>query len=183
MSGILQSQRGEAAEAAKREINRHSEMSWSWSTLGWLAGFLGAFVVAAFFLVIDMAAGRPLWTPAVLGSALFLGVPLAREADSIMVLAAGYTAVHLGIFAGIGLVTATILSWRPVSRPLWEWIAIGMGLFALFEMSFAAFDWLFAPNLMSDLGAVRVAAANALAAAAMTGFLASVALRLRPDEG
>jgi hypothetical protein len=170
------------AEIARSPV-RHGEVSWSWAAVGWVAGFLGAFMVAAFFLAIDMAAGRPLWTPAMLGSTLFLGVPLAREADSVLVLAAGYTAVHLGIFAGIGLVTVSLLSGRPGPRPLWELIAIGVGLFALFELSFAAFAALFSPSLFNDLGVWRIAAANALAAAAMTAFIGRMAARLRRDDG
>jgi hypothetical protein len=170
------------AEIARSPV-RHGHVSWSWAAVGWVAGFIGAFVVAVFFLAIDAAAGRPLWTPAMLGSALFLGVPLAREADSILALAAGYTGVHLGIFWGIGLVTASLLSGRPGQRPLWELCAIGVGLFALFELSFAAFAALFAPNLFSELGVWRIAAANALAAAAMTAFIGRMSARLRRDDG
>jgi hypothetical protein len=41
---------------------------------GLLAGLIGAAVVALWFLVLDMVIGRLLFTPAALGSALFLGV-------------------------------------------------------------------------------------------------------------
>jgi hypothetical protein len=169
----------EEQATARPEWVRHESTSWSWAALGWVSGFLGAAVVALFFLVIDLMAGRPLWTPAMLGSALFLGVPLAGEADSVLVLAAGYTAVHLGVFAGVGLITATALSVRPGKRPFEELLGIGIGLFAVFELSFWLFDRLFAPNLFSDLGAWRIAVANALAAAAMTAFFGHMADRLR----
>ena len=88
-------------------------------------------------------------------------------------------AVICGVFAGIGLITATALSVRPGKRPLGELLAIAVALFALFELSFWLFDLFFAPNLFSDLGAWRIAAANALAAAAMTGFFGHMAERLR----
>ena len=148
--------------------------------MGWASGFLGAFVVAVFFLVIDLMAGRPLWTPAALGSSLFLGQPLSPAAHRSLVLVVSYTAIHLGVFAGLGLIAATVLSVRPRPRGPANLIAIGVGLFAAFELSLAAFALLFAPTLMHDLGAWRVSAANALAAAAMTAYLGHMAARLEP---
>src|SRR5881398_1966295 len=48
---------------------------------GMLAGLIGAATVALWFLIVDALAGRPLYTPTVLGSALFrrsAGPPLAE---------------------------------------------------------------------------------------------------------
>ncbi|HXK21977.1 MAG TPA: hypothetical protein VMS55_04785 [Myxococcota bacterium] len=164
-----------------RERDRHRLASWSWPAVGWASGFIGASVVAVFFLAIDLVAGRPLWTPAALGSALFLGQRLLPAAHPPLVLVVGYTAVHLGVFAGLGLIAATALSVRPRPRRLANRLTIGVGLLAASELSFAAFAWLFAPTLMGDLGAWRITAANALAAAAMTAFLGRMAAHLEPD--
>ena len=38
---------------------------------GMIAGILGAAAVAVWFLLLDALAGRPFWTPTVLGTALF----------------------------------------------------------------------------------------------------------------
>jgi hypothetical protein len=160
---------------------RHSIESWSWPAVGWVSGFLGAFVVAVFFLAIDWVAGRPMWTPAALGAALFLGERLPQAANPPLVLVVGYTAVHLGVFAGLGLISATALSVRRRLRQPARLLAIGFGLFVAFELSFALFALLFSRSLMGDLGAWRITGANALAAAAMTGFLGSMAARLAPD--
>jgi len=173
--------RGTTGFFSGREGKRHRIASWSWSAIGWASGFLGASVVAVVFLAIDLLAGRPLWTPAALGSALFLGQRLPPAAHAPLVLVVGYTGVHLGVFAGLGLITTVMLSEssRPVGAA--RLLAIGVGLFAAFELTFATFAWLFAPTLMGDLGAWRVTAANALAAAAMTVFLGATAARLEPD--
>jgi hypothetical protein len=164
-----------------RGEERRRIASWSWPAVGWVSGFLGAFVVAVFFLAIDLAAGRPLWTPAALGSALFLGQGIPATAHPPLVLVVGYTGVHLGVFAGLGLIAATALSVRHRLRRPARLVAIGFGLFVAFELSFAAFALLFARTLMGDLGAWRISAANALAAAAMTLFLGGMAARLEPD--
>ena len=163
------------------EYDRRLFASWSWAAVGWVSGFLGAFVVAIIFLAIDWAAGRPLWTPAALGSVLFLAERLPPTASPPLVLVVGYTAVHLGIFAGLGLIAAAALSVRRRMRRPARLVAIGLGLFVAFELSFAAFALLFARSLMGDLGAWRITVANALAAAAMTAFLGRMAARLEPD--
>src|SRR5260370_34011477 len=41
---------------------------------GFIAGLIGAAAGALWFLVVDLIAGRPLFTPAMLGSAVFWGV-------------------------------------------------------------------------------------------------------------
>jgi len=170
-----------AAELPGHERDRHRSESWSWPAIGWASGFLGAFVVAVFFLAIDWVAGRPLWTPAALGSVLFLGQRLPLTAHAPLVLVVGYTGVHLGVFAGLGLIAATALSVKPRLRRPARLLAIGFGLFVAFELSFAAFALLFAQTLMGDLGAWRITAANALGAAAMTAFLGVMAEHLEPD--
>jgi hypothetical protein len=60
-----------------------------WVATGLVAGLLGASVVALFFLVVDLLAGRPLWTPTVLAAALFRGEPPSPSAppEALMVLA------------------------------------------------------------------------------------------------
>lgn len=158
---------GEALQFRQRGVTR------SWPGAGWISGFIGAFVLAVFFFVIDVFEGRPLWTPAALGSALFRGARLAPDAHVPLALVAGYTAIHFLIFAGFGLITAALLSEPPRKPGLAGQFAIGAGIFAACELSFVLFAWLVSPAVMSDLGVVRVTAANALAAVAMTAFIQS----------
>ena len=40
---------------------------------GFVAGLIGAATIAVWFLILDMIQGRPLYTPTVLGTALFRG--------------------------------------------------------------------------------------------------------------
>jgi hypothetical protein len=150
---------------------RHRGVTRTWPGAGWISGFIGASVLALFFFVIDVAEGRPLWTPAALGSALFLGQRLAPDAHAPLALVAGYTAIHFLVFAALGLITAAILSEPPRKPGTLGLFAIGGGIFAACELSFLAFAWFFSPTLMSDLGVARITAANAFAATAMTAFI------------
>jgi hypothetical protein len=144
-----------------------------------LAGALGAAVVAVFFLVVDVAAGRPFWTPFVLGSAFFKSTlpPLDAAIDPVLVL--GYTAVHGLTFITFAAMVAFHLD-TEAPRPrmsLGRAALIAAFLFAAFELAFVAFAWLFAPETTGVLGVGRVALANALAAVAMTVFVYSRAAR------
>jgi hypothetical protein len=155
---------------------------WTWPGAGWTSGFLGAFVIAVFFFVIDLAEGRPLWTPAALGSALFLGQRLAPDAAPSLAVVAGYTGIHFLVFAAIGLITAARLSEPPRKPGLAGAFAIGVALFAACELFFLAFGFFISPSLFSDLGMTRITVANALAAVAMTGLIVGVATPLEQDR-
>lgn len=135
---------------------------------GLVAGAIGGAVVAIVFLAIDLAAGRPLWTPSLLGSALFLGGPGAADAvDLRMVLA--YTGVHMSGFVAVGVAAAFATSWLERNLPA---AFVLLLLFLVFETSFLAFVLRAAPQAIGDLGSAAVAIANLLAAGAMAAFFA-----------
>jgi hypothetical protein len=154
------------AARAAREPNVE-EVTWRAEAV--LAGALGAFVVALVFLFYDLAAGRPLWTPFVLGHAFFLGGVPAPDAPIAPVLVAGYTAVHGLVFVTFGAMLAFLADTDPRPRLRLGRAALdAVLLFAAFELVFLAFAWMFAPGMMGVLGIGRVALANALAAIAMS---------------
>jgi hypothetical protein len=70
---------------------------------GITVGLIGAAVAMVLFLLVDLAAGAPLRTPATLGAALFHGARGAGEVTITAPLVLGYTAVHLGGFVLFGL--------------------------------------------------------------------------------
>src|SRR5262245_16822611 len=77
---------------------------------GVLVGLVGAATVAVWFLVYDRAAGAPLRTPALLGSALFFGLrePMELQVTTGPVLA--YTVVHVAAFVVFGLAAAGLFA-------------------------------------------------------------------------
>jgi hypothetical protein len=77
-----------------------------WVANGLAAGLLGASIVALFFLLVDLLAGRPFWTPTLLGAALFRGeLPTpGTPAEALMV--AACTAVHVAVFVGFAVPAA-----------------------------------------------------------------------------
>ena len=81
---------------------------------GVIAGVIGATAVAIWFLVLDTIAGRPLFTPQVLGQALVsvLGPPPDSGwhlLDQTAVQLVGYTIFHYTAFIAVGLLSALVL--------------------------------------------------------------------------
>src|SRR3990170_2543737 len=79
---------------------------------GIVAGLLGAAVVAVWFLFFDLARGRPLLTPGLLGAAVFQGVtdPIGLEIAPGNVL--GYTLLHGLAFVAFGVIAASGMAGR-----------------------------------------------------------------------
>lgn len=103
---------------------------------GAVAGILGAAVNAAWFLVFDLAAGRPLHTPNALGRVLFAGDvnPGGGTRDITPEAVLGFTAIHLAtyVLAGIGLTGLVhLVSRNPSFRMgLWIGLVVAFMLFA-----------------------------------------------------
>ena len=75
---------------------------------GLVTGLIGATVVAAWFFVLDLAAGAPLRTPAALGSALLFGAAGPGEVVVSFGLLATYTVIHVAAFAASGIVLVAL---------------------------------------------------------------------------
>jgi hypothetical protein len=71
---------------------------------GIVTGIIGAAAIAFFFLVIDVNRGRPLYTPSLLGTALFRGRAAigAGDVPVSIGMAAAFTVIHVLVFLGIG---------------------------------------------------------------------------------
>jgi hypothetical protein len=137
---------------------------------GLVAGLIGALAVAAFFLAVDVARGRPLQTPSILGTALLDGPSAVARPELIHVslgIVAFFTLVHFTAFAVVGRIAASL-------------VAIGerykdasFGAFLLIVMSLYGFEAacsLFASDVVGALGAWEMFAANLLAVIGMTAY-------------
>ncbi len=134
-------------------------------------GGIGGGLVALFFLVFDIVVhGEALFTPSLMGSVLFGGIPPDAVQSVDMMAVAKYTAVHFLAFGllglGISLIThqAEIRSRHPV-------MVVGV-VFLVLEVGFWLAASLAIPGVIHRLGALPVAAANLLAAVGIASFLA-----------
>src|SRR5260370_38568195 len=75
---------------------------------GFIAGCIGAAVVAAWFLIVNTINGQPFFTPAMLGGALFPG---AHDPNAIVIdpgRSFGYTMIHVIAFLVAGCTYAAL---------------------------------------------------------------------------
>lgn len=132
---------------------------------GFVSGIIGATVIAVWFLIIDVASGRPFYTPTVLGRGLF-GVfgPVATN-ESAFTFVATYTVFHFAAFILVGMIAALVVD---VARKEPSILIGFVMLFAATEVGILALTTLLdVGSALGRLAWLQVMAANALAALAM----------------
>jgi hypothetical protein len=72
-------------------------------TKGMITGFIGGSAVALWFLIVDLVARSPFYTPAALGSALLFGATSPEEVHVDVAVIAAYTVVHFAAFVVVGI--------------------------------------------------------------------------------
>lgn len=149
---------------------------------GIIAGVIGATTVAVWFLILDAIGGRPLYTPTVLGTALFGRGERLVSPETLSVslpMVAMFTWVHGLVFAALGGVASRLLGMAEKNPNLGFGILL---LFVVFECGFTVAAMLFAAPVLQALTWPAVLVANVLAAAAMAGYfrLRHPTLSVRP---
>jgi hypothetical protein len=136
---------------------------------GILAGLAGAAAIALWFLVLDTIAGRPLYTPSVLGTALLKGVDgldapggVPIELETVIT----FTWMHVLAFLLIGFVAARLLALAERDASFGFGIVL---LFVVFEFGFLAVNVVVAEPVLRAIPWPSVVVGNLLAAAAMAG--------------
>ena len=137
---------------------------------GIVAGAIGAATIAIWFLILDTVNGRPLYTPTVLGTALFrrgegLASPESLPISFEMVLL--YTWVHGLVFAVIGGVASRLLQLAERNPNLGFGILL---LFVVFEFGFLSATTLVEGRILQALAWQAILVGNLLAVAAMAGY-------------
>ena len=131
-------------------------------------GLLGAATIALWFLAIDTIAGRPLYTPTVLGTALFHGGAGLENPDTLPIsfeTVVSFTWVHVLVFLLIGLVAAQMISLAERNP------SFGFGLvlmFVVFQYGFLQVSMILAEPVLHALAWPQVMAGNLMAALVMS---------------
>ena len=131
------------------------------------AGLVGASVIAVWFLLVDTFAGRPFYTPTVLGAALFHGGAGIENESAVtpsLELVAGFTWVHYLVFMLIGIGAARLMALAERNP------SFGFGIvlfFAVFEFGFLLASMIFAEGVLQRLAWPAVVVGNLLAAVGM----------------
>jgi hypothetical protein len=136
---------------------------------GTLAGIIGASAVALWFLMVDSIAGRPFFTPAILGASLFDLLGGGFGGRGLATHVAAYTVVHFTTFILIGIAAAMVMNALD-RRPT---LLVGfVALFLVFEICvIGAVALLSRSPLFGSIAWYQLGAANLLAAYSMGRYL------------
>lgn len=145
---------------------------------GLIAGLIGAAAVAFWFLLVDVVAGTPFFTPAMLGSAVFWGLrdPAAVEITFQAVI--GYTMLHVVAFGLVGMLAALFAA-MVESFPSTLFLVVVF--FVLFELGFYIVVAIMAQPLLGALAWSNVAVGNLIAAGGMGFYLWKAHPRIREE--
>lgn len=137
-------------------------------TAGIVTGLVGGFAVAVWFLIVDTIAGQPLYTPAALGSLVFLGASGPAEVQLSAAVIAGYSVLHFAVFAAAGLA----LTWLAdqLERTPAFWLMAFMA-FVILEGVFLGGTLALGGWVLGALGPWAVGVGNVVAIASMAGWL------------
>src|SRR2546421_12340742 len=135
---------------------------------GFIAGLIGAGAVALWFLVVDVTAGRPFFTPAMLGSAVFWGVHDPAQVVIEYSRIIGYTMIHVSAFIIVGTISAVLAAEVEVAPHTLYLVVV---FFAIFEFGFYVTVAILAQPLLGSLAWWNVAIGNAIAAFGMGYYL------------
>src|SRR5213593_3603487 len=135
---------------------------------GFIAGLIGAALVALWFLVVDVIAGRPFFTPAMLGSAVFWGVHDPSQVVIEYSRIIGYSMIHVSAFVVVGCIAAALAAEVEVAPPTLFLVVVA---FCFFEFGFYILIALLARPLLGALAWWNVAVGNAIAAFGMGYYL------------
>lgn len=178
---------GPDPQAPSRQPNTQGEYDeYVWMRYAALSGVFGAFLVAVIFLGVDLLSGRsPLWTPALLGSTLFLGESIAADANpmAMLHLVVGYTILHGIVFFAFAIgIGSSRLAVKP-AEPFTIRSAMRVALltFVGLHLLFLALGWISGSSLAiaRQLGFGWIAFANAVATLGMTALIEWGASQLR----
>ncbi|MGH7699744.1 MAG: hypothetical protein ACREMJ_04380 [Gemmatimonadales bacterium] len=135
---------------------------------GFVAGLIGAGAVAIWFLLVDLVNGRPFFTPAMLGSAVFWQITDPAQVVMEYSRIIGYTMIHVSAFVVVGVIAAAIAAEVEVAPPT---LFLAVIAFCFFEVGFYILVALLARPLLGALAWWNVAIGNAIAAFAMGFYL------------
>jgi hypothetical protein len=135
-----------------------------------VCGGVGGAAVVLFFLAVDVAANRPLFTPSLVGSTLFLGVDAASVDGVSLSAVSAATVGHLLTFSLVGFLASTgvrTIEEKSGGSFAVPSLALLLGLEAVSLVVFGVLR----PDLGAEVGHGMIFAANLLSAVVMVAFL------------
>lgn len=144
---------------------------------GVIAGLIGASIVAVWFLIVDSVAGRPLFTPAALGSVVLYGAEAQQVVISTWTVL-GYSLMHAAGFVLFGIIVSALVAQAEKFPPFVFGLIVLFVVFETFSILLIAMlgNW-----LMAELAWWSLLVGNLLAATGIGLYMWRVHPKLRRE--
>ena len=145
---------------------------------GFVAGLIGATAVAVWFFIVDAINGRPFYTPAMLGAAVFQGLRDPALVEIAFPTVIMYSMLHVVAFITVGVIAAALVAEaEEFTTLLWPLLV----LFVVFEFGFYIVVATLLTPLLPVLAWSNVAIGNLIAGGGMGYYLWRVHPKLRAE--
>lgn len=136
---------------------------------GFYSAAIGGSALGLFFLLVDSVDGQPFFTPSLMGTVLFTGVPPESVTEVRLDMVAYMTMIHMALFGILGMAVAIMVHEAELhSRHPKEVI---LALFLVLEIGFLVSANQFMPGVVAVIGFGRIVVANLLTAVTMALFI------------
>lgn len=130
---------------------------------------IGGSVIALFFLVLDSIGGQPLFTPSLIGTALFSGAEVGPDTAIRLDMVAYFSVVHFAGFLALGAVISTMCRWTGLSES--NPVSVTVVAFLVLSAAFFVASAVLMPGVGEVIGLGRILAANLVTGASMGWFM------------
>ncbi len=127
-------------------------------------GLIGAGAVAFWFFVLDTMTSYPFYTPAALGSAIFLGAQGPSEVRVTWAVIGAYTGLHVAAFWGVGIAFSWVVHRLERTPSIWRFVLYA---FVVLEGLFVGAVGLASAWVLGALAWWAIAVGNVVAVGAM----------------
>ena len=135
---------------------------------GVITGFIGATAIALWFLVVDLVAGRPFYTPVFLGKGVVSVLGKNMMGDTAFTHVVGYTLFHYAAFVVVGIVLTVIVHQAERTPGILAGLLVA---FVIMTLGFYMIAAAFAHSALGNLAWPQIFIANLIASLLMLGYL------------
>ena len=135
---------------------------------GVITGFIGATVVAVWFLIVDTVSGRPFYTPIFLGKGVVSVLGKNMMGDTAFTQVLGYTIFHYAAFVIVGIVLTVIVHQAERTPGILAGLLVA---FVIMTMGFYMIAAAFAQSALGQISWIQIFIANLLASFLMLWYL------------
>jgi hypothetical protein len=135
---------------------------------GVITGFIGGTAIALWFLVVDVVAGRPFYTPIFLGKGVVSVLGKNMMGDTAFTHVVGYTIFHYAAFVIVGIVLTVIVHQAERTPAILAGLLVA---FVIMTLGFYMIAAAFAQSALGRLAWPQIFIANLIAALLMLGYL------------